>query len=113
MKYILQHDMRDCGATCLAMVTDYYGLKLSIAQCRELTKTDRNGTTIYGIVDGASRVGLKAEALTGDAEELLECIHNGQIEYPFIAHVITEDNMLHFVVILDLKNEQFIIAICI
>ena len=43
MKIILQHDQRDCGAACLAMVAAHYGRKLPVSRCRELTKTDKTG----------------------------------------------------------------------
>ena len=51
--------MRDCGAACLAMVAKHYGMSLPITKCRELTKTDKIGTNLYGLVDGAEKIGFK------------------------------------------------------
>ena len=109
-KVIKQHDERDCGAACLSMIANYYGLKYPISKYRDLTKTDRNGANLYGMVDAARKIGFNAEALSGDIKELLDGIGNHEINFPFIAHIITEDAMLHFVVVFGLKNGKFLIG---
>ena len=110
MKLILQHDQRDCGAACLAMVAAHYGLKDTISQFRSLTKTDRTGTNLYGLVDGAKRIGLHAEALSGPPEELMGGIRKGEIRFPFIAHTVSEGAMLHYVVVYGLRRGKFLVA---
>ena len=110
MKLIKQHDERDCGAACISMIAAHYGLKHPISRYRELTKTDRNGTNLYGLVDAAKKIGLNADALSGNINELLDGINSGEIKLPFTAHIINEDNMLHFVVVYGLKNGEFLIA---
>lgn len=107
---IKQHDERDCGAACLAMIAAWHGRKMSIAMVRELTKTDRTGTNIYGLVDGAEKMGLQADALSGSKEELLDGIKNSEISFPFIAHIISKDGMLHFVVVFGKKGDRFLIG---
>ena len=99
MKPILQHDERDCGAACLAMISSHYGLKHPLSLFRELTKTDRNGSNLYGLVDAAEKLHFHADALSGSQEELLNGIENGEIALPFIAHITNQDGMLHFVVV--------------
>lgn len=110
MKIIKQDNERDCGATCLLMIASYYGLKYPISKYRELTKTDQNGTNLYGLCDAAQKIGLQAEALSGNMNELLKSIRNGDIKFPFIAHIINEDYMQHFVVVLNIKNNIIYIA---
>lgn len=92
------------------MIANYYGLKYPISKYRDLTKTDRNGANLYGLVDAAQKIGLEAEALSGDMNELLDGINNGEINFPFVAHVVTEDAMLHFVVVFGLKNGKFTVG---
>ncbi len=99
MKAILQHDERDCGAACLAMIAGYYGYFQPLNEYRELTNTDQDGTSVYEIIQAASSIGLSAEALTGDVNELLDSLDKGEFRTPFIAHVVTEDNYSHFVVV--------------
>lgn len=110
MKVILQHDQRDCGAACLAMVAAQYGCRLPISKWRELTKTDKSGTNLFGLVSGAEAVGLQAEALSGNAEELLCSIEKREIVFPFIAHTVSDGAMLHFVVVYGMRRGKLQIA---
>lgn len=107
---VKQHDIRDCGAACLSTICNNYGLKLPISKYRELTKTDNNGTSVYGIVDAASKVGLQAEALQGNFIELTDGITNKEFEFPFIAHLIIDESLEHYVVIYKIKDNKVIIA---
>lgn len=107
---IRQHNARDCGAACLAMIASFYGAKHPISKFRELTKTDRSGTNLYGIVDGALHIGLEAEALSGTPEELMESLSAGDISFPFVAHIETEVGMLHFVVVFEEKDGHLLIG---
>ena len=88
MKTFLQHDERDCGAACLAMVADHYGYAQSVNIFRELTSTDKDGTSIYGIIQAAKQIGFVSEALFGNMEELELGILNQDIKMPIIAHII-------------------------
>ncbi len=92
------------------MIATHYGLKHPISKYRELTKTDHNGANLYGLCDAAEKIGLKAEALQGNVDELLSGIHSGDISFPFIAHIITEDALQHFVVVVAIKNGVFIVG---
>lgn len=110
MKTIKQHDERDCGAACLSMISSHYGLKYPISKYREITKTDQSGANLYGLCDAAKQLGFHTEALSGNIEELLYGVHKGEIKFPFVAHIINENYMQHFVVVLNIKNNTFIIA---
>lgn len=66
MKLILQHDERDCGAACLAMLVAHYGKRLPLSRFCELTRTDRSGASLYGLASGAEQLGFAARALSGD-----------------------------------------------
>jgi len=112
MNYICirQHDGRDCGAACLSTICAHYGLKLPLFRYKELTKTDNDGTNIYGIIDAATKLGFSSRALVGNLQELLEGIHNKEIQTPFISHIITEEMFVHYVVIYKIKNERLIVG---
>ena len=103
---VRQHDERDCGAACLATVFSYYGLNLSLQSCKTLVKTDMQGSNIYGIVSGAKEKGLNAEAYEGSYSELLEGIANDEFCFPLIAHIVTEGNFEHFIVITKVKKNK-------
>lgn len=112
MKYphIKQHDQRDCGAACLSMISEFYKLKLPIAKFRELIKMDIQGANIYGIVDGAQKIGFDSQALEGTPDELLEGIFNKEITFPFIARIVNNEMYSHFVVVYNIKNNKVIIG---
>ncbi len=109
MKTTIQHDKKDCGAACLHMIAEHYGYSQPIAKFRELTKTDKNGTSVYGLITAADGIGLKGEAMSGSIEELIKGINTGEVVVPFIAHIITDKNTQHFVVVSDYKNGCFTI----
>ncbi len=106
MKYphIMQYDIKDCGAACLSMISEFYGAKYTIASLRNLIKVDNQGSNIYGIVKGAKQIHLNAEALEGTFDELLDEISRNNIKLPFIARILTETNFLHYIVVYKIKN---------
>lgn len=109
MKTTIQHDQRDCGAACLHMIARHYGFSQPITKFRELTKTDKNGASVYGLIDAAKAIGLKARAMSGTVEELIGEVEQGNVKFPFVAHTITEYNIQHFVVISGYKSGCFLV----
>ena len=101
MKYphIQQHDEKDCGAACLCMISEYYGLKITITKARYLIKVDNSGANIYGLVDGAEKLGLRGTGLSGDFNELKAEIDADEIKTPFIARILNNYGYEHFVVV--------------
>lgn len=109
MKIMKQHDERDCAATCLAMISSHFGIELPFSRFTELTKTDKNGANLYGIIDAAKQLGFDADALEGSPEDLSKAIADKEILFPFIAHIVSDAGMLHFVVIADMNTDSFLI----
>lgn len=104
--FVQQHDEKDCGAACLSMICEYYGKKLKLARLRELIKVDNQGANIYGIVTGAESLGLHADALEGNREELLDGIKTGEVRLPFIARIINEHGYEHFIVVYKIGDRK-------
>ena len=90
---ILQHDYTDCGAACLASVCLYYGLKVSVARIRQYAFTDKEGTTVKGMIEACGRLGLVGKGVMAETEAL------NIVSVPVIAHVIVRNVLTHFVVI--------------
>ncbi len=103
--HIRQHDQKDCGAACVAMIAAFYGLKMPLGKYRELIKTDSAGSTIYGIIEGVKKIGLLATGLKGSYEELLQEYKEGDLKLPFIAHIMKGDGEPHFVVIYEIRDQ--------
>ena len=110
MKYpfIRQHDRKDCGVVALAMICKYYGRKVKISQMRSDVCLDSNGVSILGITEAAYRYGLLASAVSGTSDELLSDIKEQKLCFPFIARVLNDEGLYHFVVVYEKKNQRFI-----
>ncbi|WP_315191164.1 peptidase domain-containing ABC transporter [Capnocytophaga sputigena] len=90
---IKQHDIRDCGAACLASVAGHYGLQLPIAKIRQLCHTDKRGTNALGLIQGLEQMGFNAKGVKASLENL------PQAPLPAIAHTIFKEQFQHYVVI--------------
>lgn len=100
---IRQHDEFDCGAACLASVAAHYKLGIPIARIRQYAATGKDGTSVYGLIRAASKLGFVAKGVKGKKESL------SMIPYPTVAHVIketTEDIYHHFVVLYKSKKNK-------
>ena len=92
--FIPQMEVQDCGAACLAMVLDYHGKEIALAELREATgTTSREGLTALDIKEAAYRYGLRCRAVWLKNAADLE-----HIEPASILHWITKSGQKHFVV---------------
>lgn len=90
---VKQHDIKDCGAACVASVASYYGLDMPIAKVRQICHTDTRGTNVLGMIQGLTAIGFNAKGVRGNIEAL------AQIPLPAIAHVVLKGELQHYVVI--------------
>ena len=81
---IKQHDLKDCGCACLATISKQYGLKISISKIREVSGTDKQGTSAYGIIKAAEQIGFTAKGVRVNKPEDIF----SEFPLPAIAHVI-------------------------
>lgn len=105
-KYVLvkQHDETDCGAACLASIAKYYGKQVSISRIRYYSGTDCFGTSGFGLVKGASMLGMSCKGMIS-AEKKLE----SNVPFPIICHV-RKDVLDHYVVVYRKKRNIVIVA---
>ena len=97
--YIRQTDVKDCGVSCLMAIIRYYGGYVSREYLRDITNTTREGTSVYSLVECAKKIGMEARALKGDINKLNN--------FPLIAHVLLDEKLGHFVVVVK-KNSKYI-----
>lgn len=102
---IKQHDITDCGAACLAMISKYHGFTTSITKIREIAGTDKQGTNAYGMIQAAEQLGFTAKGVKGNEDAFFS-----EFPLPCIAHVVAEGSLLHYVVIYKITKEQVILA---
>ncbi|SMR89811.1 ABC transporter transmembrane region [Caldicellulosiruptor bescii] len=103
---VKQHDITDCAAASLATICLQYGKEVSIARIRQMAGTDRFGTTAYGVVKAAEKLGFEAKAVRAEAKEAIF----EKIPLPCIAHVLIDGKLFHYVVIHEIRKERIVIA---
>ncbi len=92
---VRQHDQADCGPASLAMVCLHYGKQVTSTMLHDLCGTTADGTTVGGLCDGASKLGLKAAPVYVGYDDLLD----GDVTYPFICATVTPEGYGHYVVV--------------
>ena len=100
---VKQHDMRDCGAACLASVAAHYRLKMPIARIRQYACTDKQGTNVLGLIQAAEKMGFVAKGVKAQKEVL------DKTPTPAIAHVVRKNGDMelhHFVVVYGYRKGQ-------
>lgn len=106
MKYIWieQQDSSDCGPACLVMIGRYYGKRSTITYIREKSKTNKYGTTVKGLMDGAKSMGLNALAGQYSFDKEID------IKTPCVMHVVKDEHFLHYVVLWEVTKTSVIIS---
>ncbi len=96
-----QLDTRDCGPTCLRMVSKYYGQSHDIAYLRDISSLARDGTSLGGLAEAAEKIGFSTLALSTTYNDLAN-----QIPLPCIAHW----RQRHYVVVYEANDKKITIA---
>ena len=99
---VKQRDITDCGAACLASVSDHYKLKMPVAKIRQMAGTDKEGTSVFGMIKAAEELGFIAKGVKGKIDSL------PKIPLPAIAHVVVRNILDHYVVIYEVKKTHVV-----
>lgn len=102
--FVLQQDQSDCGVACLLSIIHYYGGTGTLEKLRELSGTNKQGTTLLGLYQAANNLGFTANGNEADIQALID---HGQ---PLILHVLIENRLQHYMVCYGFKNNSFIIG---
>ncbi len=78
--FLQQQSSADCGATCLAMVAQYWGKRLSLNMLRNLAGVGRTGASLKGLAKAAESLGFLARPVRSSFGRLAEQTT------PWIAH---------------------------
>lgn len=86
-----QQDQSDCGVACLQAAIKFYGGNVPLYRLRELSGTDKRGTTLWGLQEAAKDIGLHAQGMKADMDSLRAC------EDLCILHVEAQGQAYHYV----------------
>jgi ATP-binding cassette subfamily B protein len=92
-----QLDSRDCGPTCLRMVSKHYGKVYSLQSLREKSFITRGGVSLLGISEAAEGIGFRTTSVRISWSQFAK-----EVPLPCIVH--WKQN--HFVVVYDIKEKS-------
>jgi ATP-binding cassette, subfamily B, bacterial HlyB/CyaB len=98
--FISQQSSSDCGAACLAMVSQYWGKHFSINSLRNLALVGRSGTSLKSLTTAAETLGYAARPVRASLNRLVEQTN------PWIAHWEGD----HYVVVYWVKGNSVLVA---
>ncbi len=67
-----QPDAKDCGPTCLRIISKYYGKTIALQQICNLSETTREGSSLLGLSDAAENLGFRTLGVQVDFKTLVE-----------------------------------------
>lgn len=105
-KVILQQDEKDCGVACIAMILKFYRTEIPIHKLRELSGTDLDGTTAFGLKKTFEKLNFNCSAIQADNDIWQE----KELPLPLIAHILVENKYMHYVVIYEVRGNTLLIA---
>lgn len=94
--FIQQQSSSDCGAACLAMISQYWGKQFSLNSLRNLAGVGRSGASLKGLSTAAESLGFQARPVRASLSSLMNR------QNPWVAH--WEGN--HYVVVYWVKGDR-------
>jgi len=98
--FIQQQNSSDCGAACIAMISQYWGKRFSLKTLRSIAHINYMGAELNDLANAALGLGYQSLAVRGSLNEL-----ESQV-LPWIAHY--QGN--HYIVVWRIKDELVIIS---
>ncbi|MGH2413204.1 MAG: cysteine peptidase family C39 domain-containing protein, partial [Microcystaceae cyanobacterium] len=98
--FIEQQSAADCGAACLAMISQYWGKRFSINSLRDLAGVGRSGASLKSLAKAAESLGYQARPVRASLSRLMEQ------KNPWIAHWQGD----HYVVVYRIQKDRLLIA---
>jgi len=95
-----QTESKDCGPTCIKIVSKHYGKTIQIQSLRNLAETTREGSSLLGLSEAAEKIGFHTIGVKVNFEKLLE------VPLPCIVHW----NKNHFAVVYKIKKKTIYIS---
>ncbi|MDJ0797244.1 MAG: peptidase domain-containing ABC transporter [Calothrix sp. MO_167.B12] len=98
--FVQQQSTADCGAACLAMVSQYWGKRFSLHTLCHLARVDKTGSSLAGLLTAGETLGYEGLAVKADWSQL------ASLDYPWIAHWQGR----HYVVVWETSKDRVIIG---
>ncbi|EGR2120016.1 peptidase domain-containing ABC transporter [Vibrio cholerae] len=96
---IIQSEISECGLACIAMIASYHGYRVNISSLRNRSKFGSQGINLKQLIDVSNSLNFNTRALQCELNEV------NQLKMPCIIHW----NLDHYVVLVKIKRNQYII----
>jgi ATP-binding cassette subfamily B protein len=96
----IQADSKDCGPTCLKIISKFYGKNINIQELRDFSETTREGSNLLFLSDAAEKIGFRTLGIKLTPQRLEEA------PLPCILHW----NKEHYVVLYKIKKGSYFIS---
>jgi len=100
---VKQRDLKDCGSCCLSSLIQFYGGFVPLEKLRLDTKTSKDGSTAFNLVNAARKYGFDAKGIK------INDLNYPQNLLPAIAHLEYQNGLKHFVVLYEIQKKHVII----
>jgi len=104
LKLKKQQTKIDCGPACLTMVAGYYGYNTSISEFSDSVDLGANGCSMYDMVEAVEKINMQGNAYNASIAEIEKAIKDKEINFPIICHIVSDEKLLHFVVVKKIRN---------
>ncbi|WP_445635605.1 ABC transporter ATP-binding protein [Nostoc sp. DSM 114161] len=95
-----QQSASDCGASCLVMISRYWGKRFNVNRIRDLTNISRSGASMRGLTTAAESIGFASRPVKASLDKL------AQQPLPAIAHWEGR----HYVVVYEINKKRVIVG---
>jgi ATP-binding cassette subfamily B protein len=95
-----QSETKDCGPTCIKIISKFYGKVISIEKIRSLTQNNREGSSLSNLSSCCEMIGFRTLPVKVSLEQITEA------PFPCIIHW----NNNHFVVLYKIKSGKIYVA---
>lgn len=102
--FVKQKESKDCGIACLQMIFKYYNGYVNSLKLEELTKTTKNGTTAYHLIEALKYYDFEAKGIRCEIQNI------EKQKLPAIAHVTINKTYNHYVVIYKVTKNFVLLA---
>ena len=100
----LQDEEKSCGAYCIDMILKYYHFYDEIKNIKKKARLNQNGISIRGMIECLKSYQIEAKAYEATLEDVVR-----EVKCPCILYMIY-DGIGHFVVLYEIKDEEYIIG---
>lgn len=100
-KFISQLESNDCGPACLAMVTNFYGARVTLQTVKEICGVTRMGVSVRDLLAGGEKIGFESHGLKLALDELTEIplpaiLFWKQDHYVVLYNIIQKNNKKYY-----------------